>query len=173
MPHPIDLAALSRYNPPFLAKEAANTRYYGPASAKMLGIKTAFLCHSHNDRPLVEKLILLFAAAGIDLYVDWQDHTLPPQPTRETAEKIQTKIRDLDLFLYLATQNSSSSKWCPWEIGYGDAAKGKDKVLIIPTHTATGTAGQEYLSLYLSIQIENNRLVRFDPRTRTTVQWTV
>lgn len=173
MPQPIDLAALAKYTPPRLIKEAANTRYYGPVSAKLSKVTTAFLCHSHHDKPLVEKLILLFAAAGIDLYVDWNDPSLPPQPTRETAEKIQAKIRDLDIFLYFATQNSSNSKWCPWEIGYGDAAKGKEKVLIIPTHTATGTAGQEYLSLYLSIQIENDRLVRFDPRTRTTVPWTV
>lgn len=173
MPQPIDLAALANYNPPFLAKEAANKRYYGPATAKQSGVKSAFLCHSHNDRPLVEKLILIFASSGNDLYVDWQDHTLPAQPIRETAEKIQSKIRDLDLFLYLATQNSSTSKWCPWEIGYGDAAKGKEKILIIPTHTASGTAGQEYLNLYLSIQIENDRLVRFNPRTRTSVPWTV
>jgi len=173
MIQPIEIAALERLQQPtYRMTEAANSKYAGPFSAKAAKVNTAFLCHSHHDKLLVEKLILLFAAAGIDLYVDWQDHTMPASPNRETAEKIQAKIRDLDLFLYLATQNSNNSKWCPWEIGYGDHAKGKDKVLIIPTRTATGTSGQEYLSLYPSIQIDNGKLFRKNPTTGQFTPWT-
>jgi hypothetical protein len=171
MIQPIDLSTLSSFRTPHLTKQAANERYAGPFSAKAARITTAFLCHSHHDRNLVEKLVALFAAAGVELYVDWQDHTMPPTPTKQTAEKIQAKIRDLDIFLYLATPNSSNSKWCPWEIGFGDSAKGKEKILVVPTRSSTGIAGQEYLSLYRSIQIENGKLVRYDPVTGQATTW--
>ena len=150
----------------------ANERYPGPVSAKAAKVKSAFLCHSHKDRHLVEKLLALFAAKGIDLYVDWKDHEMPAQPNRQTAERIQKKIEELDLFLYLATSNSSTSKWCPWEIGYGDKAKGKSRILILPIEEGTLVFGQEYLLLYRSIQVDNlNRLVEVDPDTKLETPW--
>lgn len=174
MLQPIQITQLQNFQrPTYLVKEAANKRFSTAYTAKGARVTTAFLCHSHNDQALVEKLSEFFAAAGIDLYIDWKDHTMPASPNRETAEKIQRKICELDLFLYLATPNSNNSKWCPWEIGYGDYAKGKDKVIIIPTRNANVTSGQEYLSLYPSIQIENGKLYRTNPMTGSTTPWTV
>ena len=108
--------------------------------------KKAFLCHSHKDSLLVEGLIVLFAEAGVDIYVDWKDETMPAHTNPETAKKIQDRIRNSDLFLFLATENSMNSRWCPWEIGYGDAAH--KEVLIIPTSVGYTEYGSEYLGLY-------------------------
>lgn len=78
---------------------------------------------------------------------------MPETPTRMTAERIQRKIRDLDWFLFLATPNSTSSKWCPWEIGYADGMKDYEKLLIIPTSDQSGRwYGNEYLQLYQQIE---------------------
>lgn len=167
--NPLTIAELSAST---TARRTVNDIYPSAAFSKRAGIKTAFLCHSHKDRALVEKLIAYLAEKGITLYVDWLDHEMPPMPTRETAARIQAKIQDLDLFLYLATSNSSASKWCPWEIGYGDKAKGKEKLFVIPTKEGQSVCGQEYLALYRSIQIdETHRLVEFDPALRRANVW--
>jgi hypothetical protein len=84
--------------------------------------------------------------------VDWKDNELPDAPDKETANKIKTKIQDLDWFLFLATPNSTASRWCPWEIGYADAAKRNETILIVTTTDQSGKwYGNEYLSLYRQI----------------------
>lgn len=111
--------------------------------------RSAFLCHSHKDEELVHGLIAVFEEAGIDLYVDWKDHTMPETPNEETASKIQERIERADIFLFLATANSKASRWCPWEIGYADSSsKG---IYIIPTLDSCGSYGNEYLDLYPKI----------------------
>ncbi|MGB7283434.1 MAG: toll/interleukin-1 receptor domain-containing protein [Candidatus Acidiferrum sp.] len=122
--------------------------------ARSLGLQTAFLCHSHLDAQLVEGLIVLFNEQGWRIYVDWRDVTMPETPTRQTALRIQQKIRDLRYFIFLATPNSVSSRWCPWEIGFADNEKTSDSIFIVPTTDTTGKwYGNEYLQLYRKIDV--------------------
>lgn len=111
-----------------LVKEASSRQ-----EARAAGIQTAFLCHSHRDQLLARGLQTLLREHGWNLYIDWQDSSTPDRPNRETANRIKGKIRESDRFLFLATPNSVASRWCPWEIGYGDSAKGADEILVIPT----------------------------------------
>lgn len=138
----------------------AATRSYRIMVAKSLSEararrqQTAFLCHSHKDTDLAEGLQVMLNENGWELYIDWKDVEMPENPNRETAKLIQSKIRELDWFLFLATPNSTSSKWCPWEIGYADSTKTLDKIIIIPTIDNTGKwYGNEYLQLYRKIDI--------------------
>lgn len=114
--------------------------------------QTAFLCHSHKDVKLAEGVQILLAENGWDLYVDWKDHEMPEQPNKETATKIKQKIVDMDWFLFLATPNSTQSRWCPWEIGFADSKKPHDRILIIPTTDSGKWYGNEYLQLYRNIE---------------------
>lgn len=83
------------------------------------------------------------------------DHTMPETPNKETAQKIQTRIKQADVFLFLATANAKASRWCPWEIGYADSSnKG---IYIIPTFDGSSTYGNEYLDLYPKIDVGTNR----------------
>lgn len=119
---------------------------------KAAGRKTAFLCHSHLDRELAERVQSFLQSKGWSIYIDWKDAEMPTSPNRETAEKIQAKIKDLDWFLFLATQNSLQSKWCPWELGYADGKKGRTPIAIIPTVDDSGARhGTEYMALYKRI----------------------
>lgn len=119
--------------------------------------QTAFLCHSHNDQELAKGLQVLLKENGWDVYIDWQDNDLPVSPDKETAKKIQNKINQTDWFLFLATSNSTNSRWCPWEIGYADAVKNYEKILIIPTEDESGKwYGNEYLQLYKTITDASN-----------------
>lgn len=87
--------------------------------------------------------------ADLDLYIDWQDETMPEKPSRETAHRIRRRIASSDVSLYLASQNSANSKWCPWELGFADDKKGDPSILIVPTRDAAGGEhGNEYLHLY-------------------------
>lgn len=115
-------------------------------------VQTAFLCHSHNDNRLAEGLQVFLAENGWDVYLDWQDTAMPSEPNRETADRIKRKIQALDWFLFLATPNSTVSRWCPWEIGYADREKQHDKILLIRTTDENNRYyGNEYLQLYAEI----------------------
>ena len=121
--------------------------------ARTLGLTTAFLCHSHHDRQLAEGLVTLLGEKGLQLYVDWADAEMPERPNGETAGKIRNKIKELDLFLFLATANSAASRWCPWELGYADGAKVWERIIIVPTAERYNLEhGSEYMQLYKRLE---------------------
>lgn len=72
--------------------------------------KSAFLCHSHKDEDLVRGLLVIFRDIGLDLYVDWKDHSMPETPNKETAHKIQERIKESDILIFLATADSKVSR---------------------------------------------------------------
>lgn len=119
--------------------------------AKSMGIKTAFLSHSHRDKELALNVETYLNNAGLQVYIDWLDETMPEKPNRETAQRIKERIKATDVFLLLATVNSMASRWCPWEIGYADGVKHIDQIVIIPTQSAGSTYGNEYIDLYRRI----------------------
>ncbi|RUS64892.1 TIR domain-containing protein [Pseudorhodobacter sp. E13] len=122
--------------------------------ARQAGKQTAFLSHSHKDSTLAKGLQGFLQSKGWHVYIDWEDMTMPSKPNRETAQKIKEKIKRLDWFFYLATANSASSRWCPWEIGYADGVKDIDKIVIIPTRDSAGwNHGNEYLDLYRYVDV--------------------
>lgn len=117
---------------------------------------TAFLCHSHLDRELAKGLQATLRDHGLDLYIDWQDASMPATPNSETAAKLRQRIIACDFFLFLATANSMSSRWCPWELGYADGRKLNERVAIVPTSDGYTTHGNEYLGLYRHIDEASN-----------------
>lgn len=121
------------------------------------GKSKGFLCHSHQDRALAEGLQQLLAEQGLMLYIDWQDSAMPSEPNRQTAERIQTAIRESSIFIFLATENSTKSRWCPWEIGYADGCNKGDRIAVMQTKDSHGHFyGNEYLNLYRRIDHSPN-----------------
>ncbi len=136
------------------------------AIAKRANQKTAFLCHSHHDRELALGLQVYLREQGLDLYIDWQDSTMPLQPNAETAAKLRQRILDCDWFLFLVTSNSTASRWCPWELGYADGKKAYERIAIVPTRDGQTTYGNEYLGLYRRIEVDTyGGLGIFNPNT--------
>lgn len=134
---------------------------------------TAFLCHSHKDQELAKGLQVLLAENGWNLYVDWQDKEMPENPDKATAENIRNKIGVMDWFLFLATPNSTQSRWCPWEIGIADSKKRHDRILIIPTTDDSGKwYGNEYLQLYRQItEADGGGLAVFSAGSSSNGNW--
>ncbi|MDO8177838.1 MAG: toll/interleukin-1 receptor domain-containing protein [Undibacterium sp.] len=133
------------------------------------GQTTAFLCHSHIDKLLAIGLQTLLKEAGWDVYIDWQDSEMPQSPDRVTASRIKSRIASADWFLFLATGNSTQSRWCPWEIGYADGKKGDDRIIVIPTTDSSGKHhGNEYLQLYPQITPAGVGGLAYFPTGKTT-----
>lgn len=139
----------------------AITKSFNEASDKKL--KTAFLCHSHLDQELAKGLQIFLKEQGLDLYIDWEDSTMPSEPNKVTADQIKNKINESDLFFFLATNNSTRSRWCPWEIGVADQLKGYENIIIVPTMEDNGSwYGNEYLQLYKRLDEGTHQLTGLD-----------
>ena len=116
------------------------------------GQKTGFLCHSHKDRDMALGLQQWLKEQGMELYIDWQDPCMPDTPDGTTANRIRTMIDKADVFLFLATNDSMTSRWCPWELGLADGVKRNEQIALIATRDASGNYyGNEYLQLYRRI----------------------
>lgn len=89
---------------------------------------------------------------GMELYIDWQDPYMPDAPDGTTANRIRAVIKEADVFLFLATNDSMASRWCPWELGFADGVKRNEQIALIATRDASGHYyGNEYLQLYRRI----------------------
>lgn len=133
-------------------RHAAARNYTSNQRSKSYLQKTGFLCHSHQDREMALGLQQWLKEQGMDLYIDWQDASMPEQPNATTAARIRTVIRGANVFLFLATNNSMTSRWCPWELGFADGVKRNEQIAVISTRDASGNYyGNEYLQLYRRI----------------------
>lgn len=113
--------------------------------------KTVFLSHKHDDLEELKGFIgYLERYYNIECYIDSDDPSMPEKTSGETAERIKNAIRKTDRFILLATDNAIASKWCNWELGYGDAQKFKDRIAILPMKNTGRTfySGNEYMQIY-------------------------
>ena len=114
---------------------------------------TVFLSHKHSDLEDTDGIIgFLKTNFGVDIYIDSNDASMPTITTAETAIKLKEKIKGCDKFILLATNGAIESKWCNWELGFGDAHKYADNIALFPMKPQ-GTfdslyKGNEYLSIY-------------------------
>ena len=132
------------------------------------GKQTAFLCFSRKDGNLAKGLQGFLQSEGWTVYIDWEGAAMPPTPNPVTSQNTRERIKRLDWFLYLATAHSAESRWCGWEMGYADAVKPHDRIIILPIYDNSGRAqGMEFLKLYrhLSAAALGGYGV-FDPITR-------
>ena len=114
-----------------------------------------FLSHSIADAEIVLGIKQLLEESGLKVYVDWvEDAQLDRRAvTKETAAVLRQRMRQSKSLIYLSSDNSSSSKWMPWELGYFDGFK-PDGVAIMPVLDSPSDSfkGQEYLGLYPIVQ---------------------
>lgn len=110
-----------------------------------------FLSHSINDHDLVLGVKTLLEEEGLTVYVDWiVDSQLERERVNaETAAVLRQRMQQSKSLMYIATTNSSSSKWMPWELGFFDGHK-PGNIAILPLLDGENQSfeGQEYLGLY-------------------------
>jgi hypothetical protein len=116
---------------------------------------SVFLSHSYRDAHLDDTDILNLKAYleefGLTVYVDWIiDWDLPRDAVNvQTANRLRIRMRNSDTLFFVTSQNSSDSKWMPWELGYMDGL-GKPIAIMPITNQEDRDwyLGQEYLQLY-------------------------
>jgi len=112
-----------------------------------------FLSHKHSDNEILEQVIELLEKIGVKVYVDWMDEDMSKETSGETAKKIKEKIISNEKFILIATEDAIESKWCNWELGFGDSIKYADDIAIMPIAENDGSwSGNEYLQIYPTIK---------------------
>lgn len=116
-----------------------------------------FLSHSYNDRAIIPALKAELEKLGYKVYVDWIDDKLLSRDnvSKDTAKVLQKRMKQSRCLIYATSENSSSSRWMPWELGYFDGIKDK-MVGILPIKKYSNNfrddfKGEEYLGLYYYI----------------------
>ena len=114
---------------------------------------TIFLSHKHSDiEDLIDVICLFETEFNVKVYIDSRDKSMPDKTSGETAKKIKKRIRKCDKFVLLATEGAIESKWCNWELGFGDAYKYSENIALFPikpkNKSVDNYLGKEYLSIY-------------------------
>ena len=118
---------------------------------------TVFISHKHDDlQDLKGILSYLEKEYNVTVYIDSKDPNMPKVTSEETARNIKNRIEMCDKFILLATNAAVDSKWCNWELGYGDAQKfSHGDIAIFPLKSKNSDyKGSEYMALYPYIEYE-------------------
>lgn len=112
--------------------------------------KSVFLSHKHSEIAPLKRVAYLLEHLDSFIYVDWLDPSMPARTCGRTAENIKEKIKKYDKFILVATEGAIASKWCNWELGFGDAQKyAYGKIALFPIRDdEKDWSGSEYLELY-------------------------
>ena len=107
--------ALGSYSQVSLNESRSSVLQYSRDGARKT---TVFRSHKHDD--LKGVLGFLQCTYDVKVYIDSRDPTMPKVTSAETALDIKECIKQCDKFILLATNGAIESKWCNWELGYGD-----------------------------------------------------
>ena len=84
-----------------------------------------FICHQHKDKPVCRKIASYLRNAGVDVFFDEEDQQLQVAVQKRDpfgiTRRIKEGIESSSHMLCVVSQNTSESKWVPFEIGYGHA----------------------------------------------------
>ena len=114
---------------------------------------TVFISHKHDDLDDLKGLIgFLEQQYNVKAYIDSRDASMPAITSGKTAQNIKDRIIKCNKFILLATNGAIESKWCNWELGYGDAQKYKKHIALFPMKPKDAYdfdyKGSEYMQIY-------------------------
>ena len=141
--------AFSRYSKRSLENATSPILEHSQFSAKT----TVFISHRHDDLEDLQGVLgFLEDEYKVKVYIDSKDSSMPITTSAETAINLKDRIRECDRFILLATNGAIESKWCNWELGFGDAKKYNKHIALFPMKPE-GTydrnyKGNEYMRIY-------------------------
>lgn len=114
---------------------------------------TVFISHKHDDLDDLRGVLgFLEKTYNVKVYIDSRDPSMPKITSAKTAMNIKDRILRCDKFILLATNGAIESKWCNWELGYGDAQKFKKHIALFPMKPEgsydSAYKGSEYMDIY-------------------------
>lgn len=130
------------------------TEYYQFSEYK----PTVFISHKHDDLDDLKGVLgWLQQNYDVRVYIDSRDPSMPAITSGETAARIKGRIEKCKKVIFLATNAAIESKWCNWELGFGDAKKFEHgNIALFPMKPKDITyKGTEYFSIYPHIVYYN------------------
>lgn len=124
-----------------------------------------FLSYNINDKDVVRGIYCVLKNMGLKVYVDFLVDPFMDRNriTKETAERIQSRLKHSKSLIYAQSPNAVMSRWMPWELGVVDGNTGKCFILPVRKGYETIYSRQEYLLLYPVIGAGNfNELEVYD-----------
>jgi len=83
-----------------------------------------FLSYSSKDADETLGLKTIIEKLGYTVYVDWDDPNLDrSKVSPNTASLLKVRMKTCRSLFFATSENSPTSKWMPWELGYFDAFK--------------------------------------------------
>jgi len=109
-----------------------------------------FLSHAFDDKELILGVALTLEDLGYTVYLDWRDDPALDRKNvnRSTALKLRERMRNAKCLFFATTDNTSGSRWMPWELGFKDGQSNRAAILPVQDIRADNYKGQEYLGIY-------------------------
>src|SRR5437867_3730075 len=127
----------------------------------MSDIRDVFLSHSHADTRAVKVLARRWGPSGFGhtVYADFMDPRLVGASRTGTmdaplADHLRRMIRRCRIFVFVASANSATSGWMPWELGMAHGAIGRVHTYRMGTDAQLAFKRREYLKLYESTSFD-------------------
>ena len=115
-----------------------------------------FLSHSYKDKEYIKGLFYELSKMGFSVYVDWiiDPYFNRSEVTKDTVTKIRKRMEQSKSLVYATSENASSSKWMPWELGFMDGDNRNCAILPIADYESDSFKGQEF---FISISSNKKR----------------
>ena len=94
-----------------------------------------FISYSRKDKEVARKLTEAFQGQGLDFWIDWEG--IPP--TVDWWKEIEKGIEEADIFLFLLSPNSASSKVCRRELKHA-VQNGKRLIPVVVQDVQSGAS---------------------------------
>lgn len=116
-----------------------------------------FLSYRSTDAVAVLGLYHWLTRRHYQVYLDSLDVSLPhpSQVNRQTADVLRKRMVQSRSLFVVTTQNTPTSMWVPWELGFTDGLTSKAAVLYIADPANLTFHRQSYFELYAEVQRDN------------------
>lgn len=112
-----------------------------------------FISYSSKDKAHAIFVKRFLEAHNFSVYIDLYDDVLNPNNVNDkTARVLEERIRSCKAIIYIHSQNSELSVWCPWELGFGGGTN--KKISIFEIYTDKESYEQIYTDLYPCFEIK-------------------
>lgn len=109
-----------------------------------------FLSHAFDDKEMILGVALTLEDLGYAVYLDWRDDPSLDRKNvnQATAFKLRERMQKSKCLFFATTENTSNSKWMPWELGFKDGHNNRSAILPLQATSPNDFKGQEYLGIY-------------------------
>lgn len=141
------ILARAKHSAPYSATSVLEEKMQKQASVKSHDI---FLSHAFDDKDLILGVALTLEDLGYSVCLDWRDDPSLDRENvnRSTALKLRERMRNSKCLFFATTENTSSSRWMPWELGFKDGQSNRSAILPVQDARPDNYKGREYLGIY-------------------------